>query len=99
MSLPIATHGVSCDVTSLLTLVLCYSASTRSCASSSLVNRLCIEGEPIILSISGFNSTTIVEFQRVKFTGSSEPNKSDFVFLCVHMLKKYSDRFRINQYC
>ena len=35
------------------------------------------------MSISGFNSTTVVETQRVKFTVSSEPNNSDFVFsLC-----------------
>ena len=37
--LPIATLGVSSDVTSLLTLVVCDSASTHSWVSSSLVNR------------------------------------------------------------
>ena len=78
--LPIATLGVSSDVTSLLTLVLCDSASTHSWVSSSLVNRLGLVGEPVNLSISGFNSTTVVEAQRVKFTISSEPNNSDFVF-------------------
>ena len=58
--LPIATLGVSSDVTSLLTLFLCDSASTHSCVSSSIVNRLGLEGEPINLSISGFISTTVV---------------------------------------
>ena len=38
--LPIATLGVSSEVTSLLTLVLCDSAPTPSWVSSSLVNRL-----------------------------------------------------------
>ena len=38
--LPIATLGVSSDVTSLLALFLCDSASTHSWVSSSLVNRL-----------------------------------------------------------
>ena len=34
----------------------------------------------------GFNSTTVVETQRVKFTVSSEPNNSDFVYpLCVYI--------------
>ena len=38
------------------------------------------------MSISGFNSTTDVETQRVKFTVSSEPNNSDFVFsLCAYV--------------
>ena len=84
--LPIATLGVSSDVTSILTLVLCDSASTHSWVSSSLVNRLGLVGEPVNLSISGFNSTTIVETQRVKFTVSSEPNNSDFVFsLCAYV--------------
>ena len=84
--LPIATLGVSSDVTSLLTLVLCDSASTHSWVSSSLVNRLGLVGEPINLSISGFNSTTVVETQRVKFTVSSELNNSDFVFsLCAYV--------------
>ena len=32
------------------------------------------------MSISGFNSTTVVDTQRIKFTVSSEPNNSDFVF-------------------
>ena len=51
--------------------------------SSSLVNRLGLLGEPVNLSTSGFKSTTVVETQRVKFTVSSEPNNSDFVFpLC-----------------
>ena len=78
--LPIATLGVSSDVTSLLTLVLCDSASTHSWVSSSLVNRLRLVREPVNLSISGFHSTTVVETQRVKFTVSSEPIISDFVF-------------------
>ena len=38
--LPIATLGVSSEVTSLLTLVFCDSASTPSWVSSSTVNRL-----------------------------------------------------------
>ena len=84
--LPISTLGVSSDVTSLLTLVLCDSASTHSWVSSSLVNRLGLLGEPVNLSISGFNSTTVVETQRVKFTVSSEPNKTGFVFfLCAYV--------------
>ena len=84
--LPIATLGVPSDVTSLLTLVLCDSASTHSWLSSSLVNRLGLVGEPVNLSISGFNSTTVVETQRVKFTVSSEPNKTGFVFFfCVYV--------------
>ena len=87
--LPIATLGLSSDVTSLLTLVLCDSASTHSWVSSSLANRLGLVGEPVNLSISGFNSTTVVETQRVKFTVSSEPNKSDFVFsLCAYIKDK-----------
>ena len=84
--LPIATLGVSSDVTSLLTLVLCDSASTHSWVSSSLVNRLGLVGEPVNLSNNGFNSTTVVETQRVKFTVSSEPNNGDFVFsLCAYV--------------
>ena len=83
--LPIATLGVSSDVTSLLTLVLCDSASTHSWVSSSLVNRLGLVGEPVNLSISGFNSTTVVETQRVKFTVCSERNHSDFLLsLCAY---------------
>ena len=83
---PIASFGVSSDVTSLLTLVLCVGASTHSWVSSSLVNRLVLIGEPVNLSISGFNSTTINETQRVKFTVSSEPNNSSFVFpLCAYV--------------
>ena len=78
--LPIATLGVSSDITSLLTLVLCDSTSTHSWMSSSLVNRLGLVGEPGNLSIRGFNSTTVVETLRVKFTVSSEPNNNDFVF-------------------
>ena len=54
--------------------------------SSSLVNRLGLVGESVNLSISGFNSTHVAETQRVKFTISSEPNNSDFVFsLCVYV--------------
>ena len=84
--LPIATIGVSSDVTSLLTLVLCDSVSTHSLVSSSLVNRLGLTGEPVNLSTSGFNSTTVVETQRVKSTASSETNNSDFVFsLCAYV--------------
>ena len=83
----IATLGVSSDVTSLLTLVFCDSASTHSWVSSSLVNRLGLVAEPVKLSMSGFNATTVVETPRVKLTASSEPNNSYFVFLCVHMLK------------
>ena len=81
--LPITTLGVSSDVASLLTLVVCDSASTHLWVSSSLVNRLGLLGEPVNLSTSGFSSTTVVEIQRVKFKVSSEPSKSDFVFsLC-----------------
>ena len=41
------------------------------------------------MSISGFNSTTVVETQRVKFTVSSEPNNSEFVFpLCAYVKEK-----------
>ena len=32
------------------------------------------------MSISGFNSTTVVETRRVQFTVSYEPNNSEFVF-------------------
>ena len=78
--LPIATIGVSSDVTSLLTLVLCDSASTYSRVSSSLVNRLGLVEEPVNLSISSLISTTVVETQTIKFTVSSEPNFSDFLF-------------------
>ena len=59
--LPIATLVVSSDVISLL---ICDSASTHSWVSSSLLNRLGLVGEPVNLSISGFNSTTVVETQR-----------------------------------
>ena len=77
---------MSLDITSLLTLVLCDSASTHSWVSSSLVNRLGLIGEPVNLLISGFNSTTVVETQRVKFTSFSEPNDSNFVFsLCAYV--------------
>ena len=79
----IATLGVSSDVKSLLTLVLCDSASTHVWVSSSIVNHLGLVGALVDLSISGFNSTTVVETQRVNFTVSSEPS----FFLCVHMLK------------
>ena len=82
--LPISTFGVSLDVTSLLTSVLCDSASTHSWVSSSFVNRLGLVGEPVNLTISGFNSTTVVESQRAKFTVSSEPNNNDLVLsLCI----------------
>ena len=41
------------------------------------------------MSISGFNSTTVVETQRVKFTVSSEPNNIKFVFpLCAYVKEK-----------
>ena len=87
--LPIATYGVSSDVTSLLTLVLCDSASTHSWVSSSLVNRLGLVGEPVNLSFNGFNSTTVVETQGVKLTFSAEPSNSDFVFpLCAYAKDK-----------
>ena len=60
--------------------------------SSSLVNRVGLVGEPANLSISGFNSTTVIDTQRVKLTLSSEPNNSDFVF----SLRAYvKDRIRI----
>ena len=83
--LPIAKLGVSSDVTSPLMLVLCDSASTHSWVSSSLVNRLVLVGEPVNLSISGFNSTTVVDTQRVKFP----PSRIIVIsyFLSVHMLK------------
>ena len=45
--LPIATLGVSSDVTSLLTVVLFDSASTHFRVFWSLVNRLSLEGEPV----------------------------------------------------
>ena len=63
--LPIATLGVNSDVTSLLTLVLCDSASTHSWVSFPLVNHLGLMSELVNLSISGFNSNTVVETQRV----------------------------------
>ena len=45
------------------------------------------------MSISGFNSTTVVETQKVKFTVSFEPNNSDFVFtLCAYL----KDNIRID---
>ena len=84
--MPIATLGVSTDVTSLLKLVICDSASTYSRVSSSLVNRLGLVEVPVNLSISSFNSTTVVETQTVKFTVSSESNIGDFVFpLCAYI--------------
>ena len=88
--LPIATLCVSSDVTNLLTLVFCDSASTHSWVSLSLAYRLSLVGEPVNLSISGFNSTTVVETQRVKFTVFSEPNNSDFVTpLCAYVKEKF----------
>ena len=45
--LPVASLGVSSDVTSLLTLVLFDSTSTHSWVSSPLVNRLGLAGEPL----------------------------------------------------
>ena len=84
--LPIATLDVSSDITSLRTLDLCDSASTYSWVSSSLVNLLGLIGENVNLSFSGFNSTTVVKTQRVKFKVSSEPNDSDFAFaLCAYV--------------
>ena len=84
--LPIATMGVSSDVTSLLKLILCDSASTHSWVSSSLVNHLGLVGKPVKISISGFNSTTVVETERAKFTVFSDPNSSDFEFsLCAYV--------------
>ena len=85
--LRIATLGVSSDVTSLPTLVLCDNASTHLWVSLSLVNSLGLVGEPVYLSISGFNASTVVETQRVRFTVSSEPNNSYFVFPLCAMLK------------
>ena len=85
--LPIATLGVSSDVTSLLTLVLCDSASTHSWVSPSPVNRLGLLGEPVSLSIGSFNSTTVVETQRVKFTVFSGRIIVISYSLGVHMLK------------
>ena len=90
--LPVATLGVSSDVTSLLTLVLCDKVSTHSWVSLSLVNRLGLVAEPVNLSNSGFNSTTVVETQRVKFTVFSHPNNSDFVFFLYAYVK---DNIRI----
>ena len=83
---PIATLGASSDVTSLLTLVLCDSASTHSRVSSSLVNRLGLVGEPVNLSISDFNSTTVVETQRSSL--QSPPSRIIVIlyFLSVHLL-------------
>ena len=87
--LPNAILGVFSDVTNLLTLVLCDSASTHSWVSSSIINRLGLVEEPVNLSISGFNATTIAETQRIKFTVSSEPNNSNFVFpLCAYIRDK-----------
>ena len=85
--LPIATLGVSSDVTSTLTLDFCDSASTHSWVSSSLVKRLSLIGEPVNLSSNGFRSTTVVETQRVEFTVSSELNNSDFVFTMCEYVK------------
>ena len=85
--LPIATLEVSSDVTSLLTLVLCDSASTHSWVSSSLVNRLGLVGEPVNLSISGFNSTTVVETQRVNLQFPPSRIVVISYFLSVHLLK------------
>ena len=91
--LPIATLGVSSDVTSLLTFVLYDSASTHTWVSSSFVNRLGLIGEPANFSVSVFNSTNVVETQRVKFAVSSKPNNSDFVFpLCAYV----KDNIRID---
>ena len=56
------------------------------------MSRLGLAGEPVNLSIISFNATTVVETQRVKFTVSSEPNYSDFVFpLCAYV----EDKIRI----
>ena len=84
--MPIATLGVSSAVASLLTLVQCDSATNHSWVSSSLVNRLGLVGEPAELTISGCDSTTAIETQRLKFTVSFEPNNSYFVFpLCAYL--------------
>ena len=95
----IATLGVSSVVISLLTLDHCDSGSTNSSVSSSLVNRLGLVEEPVNLSISGFNSTTVIETQSVKFTVSSEPKNSDFVFsLCAYVkdnIRIHSDLIKI----
>ena len=87
--LPLATLGVSSDVTTVLTLVFCYSASTHSWVSASFVNSLNLGGEPVNFSINGFNSTNVVETGRFKFTVSSKPNISSFVFtLCASIKEK-----------
>ena len=56
--------------------------------SSFLVNRLSLLGEPLNLTINSYNSTTVVETQRNKFTVSSEPNNNDFVFTLGAYLKE-----------
>ena len=86
--LPIATLGVSSDVTSLLTLVLSDSASTHSWVSSSLVNRLGLIGEPLLcqLVVSIQPPSVRLRWSSLQFL----PSRIIVISysLCVHMLKK-----------
>ena len=87
---PIATLGESSDVTNLLTLVNCEECTDNASWVSLLVlKRLGSVGKSVILTISGFNSTTVVKTRRDGFTVSSEPNKSNSVFtLCAYLEDK-----------
>ena len=85
--LPIVTLGVSSNVTSLLTLVLCDSASTRSWLSSSLVSRLGLVGEPVNLSMSGSIQPPSL---KLRWSSLQFPPSRVIVIsysLCKHMLK------------
>ena len=85
--LPIATIGKSSDVTSLVTFVLCDSASTHSLVSSSLVNNLGLVGGPLISQL-----TVSIQLLLLRLRGSSlqfPPSRIIVISysFCVHMSK------------
>ena len=78
--LPVASLAVSSDATITNALALCDSASTHSWVSADPVQRLHLVGTPVNLTISGFNSTSVMKTHQVSFQVSAEKNNSDFSF-------------------
>ena len=77
--LPVASLTVSSDAAITNALALCDSASTHLWVSADFVKRLHLVGTPVNLTINGFNSTSLMETQRVSFQVSAETNNSDFL--------------------
>ena len=78
--LPFASLAVSSDATITNALAICDSASTHSWVSADLVKRFHLVGTPVILTINGFNSTSLMKTHQVSFQDSAETNNSEFSF-------------------